>query len=420
MLAWLKLGFRNLVKNGRRSLITTLAIALGFAAVNVFRGFAEYLHMSNEQVAIYVTAQGHLMFFKRGFLEQGRLDPAGYLFNAEELRAIEAICKGYDEIEFCTPQLRITGLLTNGTTSTIFIADGIVPSAYRTFLERLQALLMPKIGSRRDAIRGKLMEDDQEHGVAISFGLAELLELDIGSSAVAFTNTVDGQMNAMDVEVFQLFTAFSALNDKSMRVPFSFAQKLYDTDGADRVAVLLTRTDATEAVRDRLRADFEKQGLEVDIKTWVEMSEWYRSVKEMFDTIFRFVFVIVFVIVVMSVVNTMSMAVLERTREIGTLRALGLKRRGVLRLFAAESLLLGAIGSIAGVCLTLAAWALVNWLQPTWVPPGVPRQIIIRVELVFETMVYSFLVLQALCLAASLIAARRAARQNIVDALGHV
>jgi putative ABC transport system permease protein len=420
MLAWLKMGSRNLLKNGRRSLVTSLAIALGFAAVNVFRGFAEYLHTSNEQVAIYVTAQGHLMFFKRGFLEQGRLDPAGYLFSAEELSRIEEICRGYAEIEFCTPQLRITGLLTNGTTSTIFIADGIVPKAYRTFLERLQTLLLPTIGSKREAIRGKLMQDDLEHGVAVSLGLAELLDLDIGSDAVAFTNTVDGQMNAMDVEVFQLFTAFSALNDKSMRVPFSFAQKLYDTDGADRVAVLLTRTDSTETVRERIRADFERQGLDVEVKTWVEMSEWYRSVKEMFDTIFRFVFVIVFVIVVMSVVNTMSVAVLERTREIGTLRALGLKRRGVLRLFAAESLLLGAVGSVAGVLLTLASWALVNWLEPTWVPPGVPRQVIIRVELVAGTMVSSFLVLQALCLAASLIAARRAARRNIVDSLGHV
>jgi putative ABC transport system permease protein len=68
----------------------------------------------------------------------------------------------------------------------------------------------------------------------------------------------------------------------------------------------------------------------------------------------------------------------------------------------------------------MASWGAVNWLQPTWVPPGVPRQILIRIEIVPETMLYSFIVLQALCLAASLVAARRAAKQNIVDALGHV
>jgi putative ABC transport system permease protein len=420
MLAWFKIGLRNLVKNGRRSLVTSMAIAVGFAAVNLFRGFAEYMHTSNQLVAIFVSAQGHLTLFKPGFLERGRIDPAGYLFTASELEQIDEVCRSQAEIVFCTPQLKITGLLTNGTISTIFIADGIVPSAHLSFLERLRSLLVAKLGPREPDARGKPLQDDQEHGVAVAFGLAELLELELGSDAVAFTNTVDGQMNALDVEVFQLYNTFSAMNDKAMIVPFSFAQKLYDTDGADRVAVLLHATELTEEVRNELRAEFERLGLSVDIKSWVELSDWYRSVKEMFDTIFRFLFIIVFVIVVMSVVNTMGMAVLERTREIGTLRALGLKRRGVLRLFGAESLLLGAFGAASGLALTLASWVAVNWIQPTWVPPGIPRQIIIRIELVPETMFYSFLVLLVLCSSASLIAARRAARQNIVDALGHV
>ena len=89
MLAWFKIGLRNLIKNGRRSLITALAIAVGFAAVNLFGGFAQYMHTSNRQVAIYVSTQGHLTLFKRGFLEQGRLDPAEYLFSATELQTIE-------------------------------------------------------------------------------------------------------------------------------------------------------------------------------------------------------------------------------------------------------------------------------------------------------------------------------------------
>ena len=418
MLAWFKIGLRNLIKNGRRSLITALAIAVGFAAVNLFGGFAQYMHTSNRQVAIYVSTQGHLTLFKRGFLEQGRLDPAEYLFSATELQTIEKICQRHPEIELVAPQLKISGLLTNGQISTIFIADGIAPSARHVFLERVLQLL--QIQPTRASVDGKLLQDDQEYGVAVSRGLAELLELELGGEAVAFTNTVDGQMNALDVEVFQLFSTLSAMNDKSMIVPFSFAQKLYDTDGADRVAVLLTRTDLTETVRGQLNLEFEQHGLDVDIKTWDELSEWYRRVKEMFDTIFRFLFAIVFVIMVMSVINTIGTAVLERTREIGTLRALGLKRRGVMWLFGVESSLLGVFGSVAGIGLTAAGWAAVKWLEPTWVPPGGVDEIVIRLELVPETMLYSFLLLLVLCLFASLITARRAARQNIVDALGHV
>ena len=122
----------------------------------------------------------------------------------------------------------------------------------------------------------------------------------------------------------------------------------------------------------------------------------------------------------MSVVNTMGMAVMERTREIGTLRAMGLKRRGVLHLFAVESTLLGIIGSAGGLFLTFVGWAFVQWLKPTWMPPGLSNRFVIWIEWVPQTLVLSFIFLVVLCLIASLIPARRAARQNIVDALGHV
>ncbi len=228
-------------------------------------------------------------------------------------------------------------------------------------------------------------------------------------------------MNALDLEVFQLFDTSSALmNDKFMIVPFGFAQKLYNTDGADRMTVLLSRTELTESTRDQLDTAFSKRGLDLEIKTWDEMSEWYRKVKEMFDIIFLFLFVIVFIIVVMSVINTMSVAVLERTREIGTLRALGLKRKGLVLLFAVESTLLGILGTLLGLLMTFFGWWLVDVLKPSWVPPGITNRTVIKIELASETMVYSFLFLLVLCLIASLIPARRAARENIVDALGHV
>ena len=228
-------------------------------------------------------------------------------------------------------------------------------------------------------------------------------------------------MNALDMEVLHTFdTASDAMNDKVMRVPFSFAQVLYDTDRAERLAVLLEETRYTEPIRSHLRQAFSDRGLDLEIKTWKEMSQWYRKVKEMFDVIFAFLFTIVFIIVVMSVVNTMSMAVLERTREIGTLRALGLKRRGVMSLFAIESSLLGIFGTMGGFILTCIGWWLTDVIRPTWVPPGITNRVPIRIEFVPETMLYSFFFLAVLCLIASVIPARRAARENVVDALGHV
>jgi putative ABC transport system permease protein len=183
---------------------------------------------------------------------------------------------------------------------------------------------------------------------------------------------------------------------------------------------LLDNTENTETVLNRLQTIFSEKGLDLEIKTWKEMSLWYRKVKDMFDVIFVFLFSIVFIIVVMSVINTMSMAVVERTREIGTLRALGLKRRGVVRLFAVESIILGILGTIVGFGLTCLTLLGIGLFKPTWIPPGITTRIAIKVEFVPEQMFYSFVFLLLLCLIASLVPAKRAAQQNVVDALGHV
>jgi putative ABC transport system permease protein len=140
----------------------------------------------------------------------------------------------------------------------------------------------------------------------------------------------------------------------------------------------------------------------------------------MFDMIFLFLFTIVLVIVVMSTINTMSMAVLERTREIGTLRALGLKRRGVSLLFAMEGGMLGLLGSFIGIVIHASVWVLIRALAPTYTPPGISTPVRLVVDFRPRAICVLLLFLVFLSLLAAIIPARRGARQNVVDALGHV
>lgn len=390
-----------------------LAIGLGFAAVNLFAGFAEYMYDGSRDMAIFYQSIGHLMIFKEGFIEKGQLNPERYLISPKELDTVKRICREIPQVDLVAPQLMISGLVTNGKVSTIFVALGITPSSSDVFLGRSRQSV--------EDFDGRKLEDNQMTGVAMARGLARLLDLKVGSDAIAFTNTVDGQMNALDMEVFQLFDAASdTLNDKIMRVPLKFAQTLYDTPGVDRVAILLDKHSDTIPVKEELQRQFSAQLPGFELKTWTEMSQWYRKVKSMFDVIFVFLFIIVFVIVITSVINTMSMAVIERTREIGTLRALGLKRRGVTTLFAIESLMLGFLGSLGGLILTLLSSGAVDIIKPTWVPPAITKRVPIMIFLSWEDMFFSFVFLMCLCLLASLLPARRAARQNVVDALGHV
>lgn len=414
MLTWITLAVRNLFRNGRRSLFTVLAIALGFLAVNVLGGFTTYIFTNLQNSYIYAEANGHLTVFRQGFLEQGKLDPTRYLLNQAQLATIGQVLARHPEVRVSTPQLQISGMLSNGQVSTIFIASGRVPSDVEA---------ISRMGGRGAMVRlydGQPLSDGAERGIGVSHGLARALNMKLGDTAVAMAPTVSGQVNALDAELVQLIDApVEVLEDKLALVPLKFAQSLYDTTSVDRVTIVLAAGANVEAVRTVLAQELLATGLGVEVKTWNELSPFYTKVKMMFDVIFAISFLIVFTIVVMSVVNTFTMAVMERTREIGTLRALGVKRRGIVSLFSLESLALGGFGSLLGIALTLLVVALVGWLQPTWVPPQLARRVPLEIHLVPQFWVFSSAVLMLLSMLSAILPARKAARMPITNALGY-
>ncbi|MBE9547115.1 MAG: ABC transporter permease [Proteobacteria bacterium] len=412
MIKWIKIALRNILKNKRRSLVTLLAIAMGFAAVSLFRGYTHNTYEGLRQSAVRGEGLGHLTIYKQGWLEKGKIDPDKYMFSQEELKRIIDLVEEDEDVILATPQINISGLVSNGRTSTIFLANGVIPRDEKT-IRGAWAAFRP--------VKGEGLSEKKSYGVEMGEDLAKHLDLKPGSYGVIMATTLDGQMNALDIEVAGTYdTGSDATNDKYMRVPFTFAQSLYDTEKADRVVVLLSNWQKTEAARERLISKLSGAGLNCEIKTWNELSLFYSKVKGMFDMIFMFIFSIVFIIVIMSVVNTMGMAVLERTREIGTLRALGLKRRGVSLLFAVEGAMLGFLGTILGIVLNVAVWAVIRAAGPTYIPPGSSSPVPLIVNLVPQSMLTLMVFLILLSLIAAILPARRAARQNVVDALGHV
>ena len=413
---WVKIGVRNLFKNKRRSFFTMGAIALGFAAVNIFGGFTAYMFRGLEDSFIYAQANGHLALFRKGFLTEGALNPEKYLFTETDLATVQEVCAGFPEVDIVAPQLALSGLISNGKVSTIFVGVGKVPSKMRAIRDKGKGLI-----GRVKLYDGKDLEDDDLRGVGLSKGLADKLKLGFDSDLTLMGPTIDGQMNALDAMLYQLFDAPSeVLNDKMVGMTFKFAQTLYDSKSADRITVLLKNQRNLEKVKQSLEEALAAKGVPVDIKTWEELSFSFLKIRDMFTIIFLFVFIIVFVIVVLSVVNTISMAVMERTREIGTLRSLGLRRKGVVMLFAIESAMLGLFGSLMGLILTLASWLAIYISKPTWVPPTVTKRVPLEIYIVPEYIVLSLVFLVILAIIAAVLPARRAARMSIIDALGHV
>lgn len=411
MMNWIKLAGRNILRNKRRSIVTLAAIGCGFAAISLFYGYTSHTYDGLMSMAIHGEGLGHLTIYKKGWLEKGKIDPDAYMFSKQEIESIVKQVTGNGDVELATPQITLSGLVSNGNVSTIFVAQGVVPRDDGIIRGPRQI-----VGSHE----GTGLDDDTPYRVEMARGLAKYLDLSLGKDAVVMAPTLSGQMNALDITVSSVFdTGSDATDDKYMRFSFAYAQSLLDTDKADRVVVLLKNTESTERMRTKISAQLDGAGIPCEIKTWKELSVFYSKVREMFDMIFLFIFCIVLVIVVMSTVNTMGMTVLERTREIGTLRALGLKRRGVSKLFALEGGLLGFFGSLLGWIFHTGVWALVKAFPPTYTPPGISTAVPLTISLVPHVLLWLTVCFVILSLLAAIIPARRAARRNVVAALGH-
>jgi putative ABC transport system permease protein len=199
------------------------------------------------------------------------------------------------------------------------------------------------------------------------------------------------------------------------------ARTLLDAEGrADRLTILLDDVDQSTATHDRLLPKLRNAGFDVEIQTWHDLSDFYNQVHGMFDMIFGFIFSIVLTVVVMSVANSMGMTVVERTREIGTLRAIGLKRSGVVRLFTTESMLLTLIGCAVGLLITLGVRWGINLANISYVPPNSVSPVPLLVDMDTGRVLFTFVLMGVVGTLAAYLPARRAAKKDIIDALGHV
>lgn len=416
----LRLALRGLSRNWRRSLVTLLAIAFGFAAISLFAGYTHNVYDGLSRQAIHSEMLGHLTLSKRGMSRQGKLDPERYLLNADDIERIRSLLQDEPHVKLIAPRLTFNGLLSNGSVSTIFIADGIEPQAMQALQEGFLTEAEAQSGAYANYF--KHLDETKPEVVALAAGLAELLHLPLDGLGAMLVNTLSGQVNATDVVVGSAFnTGNAGSNDKYAFVSLALVQSLLDADGrADRLTILLDDVRLTKEIGAKLRAQLAADPIEWEVQTWQELSAFYNQVRDMFDLIFGFIFGIVLTVVVMSVANSMGMTVVERTREIGTLRAIGLERRNVVWLFGAESLVLGAAGCLVGLLLMLLVRYGINAAQISYTPPNSSNPIPLLVDMDSQRMFLTLLLIIAVGSVAALLPARRAARQPIIDALGHV
>lgn len=416
MIRWILYAFRNLLRNRRRSLYTVVAVGVGFAGINFFGGFTEYMFTNLREGFIYIDGNGHLSIFKKSEITAKNTDPLKNLLTEKEIAGIRRLVGDDPFVKILSEVMLVTGFISNGDSTTIYVGNAWLPSEKYAFQNEARGML-----SRLKFFDGAPLDDELPHGVGVSQGLAEIMDSTIGSDVIFMAPTVHGQINAVDAQVAQLVgTSMEILEDKWAVMPLALARMLHDTGGASRINLLLQENANLHLVRNRLHEMLIQSGLDVEVKTWRELSPFFVKVEKMFAIIFGLVFITVSLIIVMSVVNTVTMSVLERSREIGTLRAIGARQAHIITLFGLEGALLGVLGCSLGILLLSLALAGFGWADPHWTPPHLAGSLPLEIYVVPQYLVYSAILLTLLALISGSFPARKIAQANIVEALGHV
>lgn len=158
----------------------------------------------------------------------------------------------------------------------------------------------------------------------------------------------------------------------------------------------------------------------LEVVPWSKLADFYNKTVVLFSRQVGVVKAIIAIIIILSISNTMTMTVMERTVEIGTAMALGIRRSRILQLFLVEGSLLGAIGGLFGSMVGYGAARLISWIGIPMPPaPGMSRGFTAAIIVTPPAILEAILLAVFTTLIASVYPAWRASRMVIVDALRH-
>jgi putative ABC transport system permease protein len=403
------LALRNVRRNRRRSLLTAGIVVFGFAAFALAGGFISQTFEGLKDGTIR-GGVGHLQVARRETFagaEERTLE-----HGISDVERVEGVIRKDPAVAAVLPRIDFVGLVSNGNRSVPYLGVGFDPVDEAKNME-----------TRTLLASGRWFSGPDEIAVVLGTGLAGAVGAKAGDTVTVFGTTPEGVLNAIDATVVGLAELpVKELNDRYLATTIPAASKLLDVGGTvSKLVVMLKPGESAEDAAPRLRNALAAAGTPLEVKTWRELALFYNQVRMLYAGIFGFMGAVLVIVVLLACANTMTMAAAERTREIGTLRAIGTSPEKVRAMFVAEGVMLALAGSLTGAGLALIVRAGLNashiMLPP---PPGASHGTPIHVAFYPLTYVAGLAAMLATLAAASYFPARRASRVPIVEALAHI
>ncbi len=382
----LNIAFRNLIQAKRRTILLSLAIAIVASLFLVLRAVSASVSEKMIESATTLSA-GHVNV--GGFFKARRKSAAPIISEREEVRRF--VTEQVPEAVGIIDRHRGWGRLISGASSINVAVNGIIFEEEQRFFKALR--LAPEKEYRKDGSDrtfGNFDDMQKPNTVLIFAAQAKKLEVGVGDTLTFVTEANGTQSNTVDLQIVAIASDIGFMSNWSVFMP---RQNVLDLNrvGANTtgvVMVYLKSADQATAVMERLRAallkahyelmdhdpnpffiKFEKVagedwlGQKLDLTIWSDEIAFVVWVTTALDLVSVFVIGVLAVIIIGGIMNAMWMSVRERTKEIGTIRAIGAPKNFVVQVFIVEAVLLGLIASALGLLLGGLGLSLVNSLH---------------------------------------------------------
>ncbi len=412
---YVRLALKNLARHRRRTLLTVLAVAVGLWAFILMDSLLAGVDRDSIRNVIDLETS------------DAQVSAAGYFSRRDELPLDKTLAAGTADsklikmirsdarVKGVTSRIRFSAQLNNGMDEFPVVAVGLDPQRDREVFTLADYIVEG----------GKLQNG--EYGASLGKKLAELMELKIGDSFTLVMRTAANTFQAIDLEVVGLVNSpHPMVNTGMVFLPLDVAANVLGLDGrVTEIDLRLGGKEAVDRVTKDLRSSLKSSGFNVDVSSWKDLSGSFLAIsqgKRLYNGIFLG---LVMVIAAVGIVNSVLLATIERTREIGTLKAIGMNEGDIVRLFLLESTGIGLLGGIVAVGLGIATnLYLVNvGIDLTSMigdmEVGYPINGVIYGVWNWTTMVVAFLFGLAICPLVGWWPSRNAARKDPVEALRH-
>lgn len=329
-----RIAFRNVLRNRRRSLITFSAVFLALGIMVSIRGFLNGLQATLRE-SVILGQTGALQVHRAGFLKSVS---ATLELSVPSDAAFMAKITAVEGVKAATARIMFGGMTNANDTSTAALFNAMDPVN--------ELIVCPR---RNEMIaKGKSLQQSSAASAVLSAELAGSLGVKLGQRATLLINDKDGVMNALDFDfVGEYGQPGLPLADKKLGfVPLRFAQELLRMEGrATEIAVSVAHFEDAERIKPKLQAAL---GPEYEVATWHDVASYIDDAIATQNFILNIIAGVFLFVALLGIANTMLMSVLERTREIGTMMSVGVRRRQILSLFLLEASLLGLAGGVLG------------------------------------------------------------------------